>query len=63
MLSKCCVFKVRQYINKLNNIEQNTCDGLLNEKECKIALKEMKNNNNLAQTELQQNFIKYFGMI
>ena len=31
-------------INKLNNIEQNTCDGLLNEEECKIALKEIKNN-------------------
>ena len=50
-------------INKLNNIEQNTCDGLLNEEECKIALKEMKITKALAQTESQLNFIKYFGMI
>ena len=31
-------------INKINNIDQNKRDGLLSEEECKIALKEMKNN-------------------
>ena len=50
-------------INKLNNIEQNTCDSLLLEEECKIALKEIKITRALAQMEPQQSSIKCFGLI
>ena len=47
-------------INKLNNIEQNTCDGLLNEEECKIALKEMKNNKSPGSDGITTEFYKIF---
>ena len=47
-------------INKLNNIEQNTCDGLLNEEECKIALKEMKNNKSPGSDRITTECYKIF---
>ena len=47
-------------INKLNNIEQNICDRLLNEEECKIALKEMKNNKSPGSDGITTEFYKIF---
>ena len=50
-------------INKSNNCERNTCDGLLNEGECKIALKEMKNNKSPGSDGITTVFYKIFWMI
>ena len=49
-------------INKFNTIKQITCDGLLNEQGCKIALKQWIITRTQAQIKWQQSFIKYFGM-
>ena len=47
-------------INKLNNIGQSTCDGLLLEEEGKIALKEMKNNKSPCSDGFTTEFYKIF---
>ena len=52
------------HINKLNNIEQSSCEGKLSEYECGIALKQMKNYKSPGSDGITTEFIiRYFGRI
>ena len=48
-------------IDELNEIDKQTCEGLLTENECAKALKDMKNSKSPGSDELQSNFTKCFG--
>ena len=50
-------------LEKLDEIEQHMCDGLLTEHELATALKEMKNKKKswVRRTYLQQSFTNFFG--
>ena len=47
-------------INNLNETDQNKCDGKLTEKECRLALKEMKNQKSTESDGITAEFYKIF---
>ena len=47
-------------VNKLSDIQQELCNGILTENECKIALKDMKNNKSPGSDGLSTEFYKIF---
>ena len=47
----------------LNEQEKQKCEGLLTDKECESAIKDMKNGKSPGSDGLTVNFIKYFGKI
>ena len=46
--------------NKLNKTDQNKCDGQLTEEECRLALKEMKNQKSPGSDGITAEFYKIF---
>ena len=46
--------------NELNDTQKELCDGLLTEHECKIALKDMKNNKSPGSDGISTEFYKIF---
>ena len=47
-------------IKKLDDIDENKCEGLLTEYECKLALSEMNNNKSPGSDGITVEFYKHF---